>query len=94
VYLIRTVEHRSSNPRVETFPGAACYTTLGSANIFRGIVRWVWQRSKAAPLQAAAWQLDRGYTDIPPLERLKTGADQGREQRSLPRAGFSPSSYP
>src|ERR1700747_1413198 len=46
------IEHRSDNPRVETFPGAACCTTLSSAKIFRAIMRWLRQQSKAAPLQA------------------------------------------
>jgi hypothetical protein len=40
-----------SELRVETFPGAACYKTLGSAMALRAIMRAVWQRSKAAPLQ-------------------------------------------
>jgi len=32
--------------------GAACCTTLGSAKIFRAIMRWIRQQLKAAPLQA------------------------------------------
>jgi len=50
--LIGPIEGRSSNLRVQTFAGAACCTTLSSATIFRGIMPVVWQRSKAAPLQA------------------------------------------
>ena len=40
-----------SKIRVETFPGAACYITLGNAMVFSAIMRAVSQRSKAAPLQ-------------------------------------------
>jgi hypothetical protein len=38
--------------RVETFPEAACYRTTGSAMILPSMMRAVWQRAKAAPLQA------------------------------------------
>jgi hypothetical protein len=48
--LFGTIEHHSGNPRVETFPGAACCRTSGSAKIFRTVIRGVWQQSKAAPL--------------------------------------------
>jgi len=41
---------------VETFPGAACYATMGSAMIFRAIMRKGLKRSKAAPLQAMGMQ--------------------------------------
>jgi len=37
---------------LQTFPGAACYTTLGGAMIFYAIMPGVSPRSKAAPLQA------------------------------------------
>jgi hypothetical protein len=50
--LIGTIEHRSGNSRVQTFPGAACCITLGSAKILRAIMRWIRRHSKAAPLQA------------------------------------------
>ena len=47
--LIRTIQYRSGNPRVETFPGAACYVTLRGATIFRAVVSTVGPPSKAAP---------------------------------------------
>ena len=50
--LNRMIETPVGHSRVETFPGAACCTTLGSAKTFCAIVRWVRQHSKAAPLQA------------------------------------------
>jgi len=50
--MIRTLKPHAANSRLETFAGAACYTTLGSAMFCRAIRSGVYQKSKAAPLQA------------------------------------------
>jgi hypothetical protein len=49
---------------VETFPGAACYKTLGNAMAFGAIMRAVWQRSKGAPLQdGPAYFITASFTE-------------------------------
>jgi hypothetical protein len=56
--------HYESKIRVETFPGAACYKTLGNAMAFSAIMRAVCQRSKAAPLQdAPAYRTTASFTE-------------------------------
>jgi hypothetical protein len=49
--LVRPIRHLVGYSRLETFPGAACYTTLSSTVFCRAVMPVVRQRSKAAPLQ-------------------------------------------
>jgi hypothetical protein len=49
--LVRPMRHVLGYSRLETFPGAACYTTLSSFAFCRAVMPAAWQGSKAAPLQ-------------------------------------------
>jgi hypothetical protein len=42
VTLVRTIRHRLGNSRAETFPGAACCTTLLNSMVFRAIMPTAW----------------------------------------------------
>jgi hypothetical protein len=70
--LLRTIEHRSGSPRVGTFAGAACCTTLGSGKIFREIMRWVRNSQKRLPSRRWA----RSSADWRPCRRSAAGRRQ------------------
>jgi hypothetical protein len=81
---VRPIRHVGGYLRVETFPGAACYTARGSAMIFRAILPAVGQQSKAAPLQALGTgkRLDKAWrmSTIDILTCYQTVTNRDRSQ--------------